>query len=75
MLEEMVHKGDLGFLREVESALDDILARDVTETQASQLKRGQNVVLPLRMRKSSTVIACALPWQIGCHLRVAGRFN
>lgn len=45
-LAEMMHKGDLSFLRSVESALDDILALDVTSTQATQLQRGQAILLP-----------------------------
>ncbi len=56
MLEEMVHKGDLGFLMPVESALDDILAIDITDDQAIRLQRGQNVVLPLNA-ECSTMIA------------------
>ncbi len=40
-LEKMVHKGDLSFLRPVESALDDILAWDVSPDQAVTIRRGQ----------------------------------
>lgn len=45
-LEEMVHKGNLGFLHPVAAALDDIPAVDITEPQAASLRRGQNVVFP-----------------------------
>jgi len=58
ILEKMVHKGDLGFLREVESALDDILAIDVTDDQATRLQRGQNVVLPLNADSSTMIARC-----------------
>ncbi len=47
MLEEMVHKGDLGFLLRVASALDDIPAVYATDHQAEALRRGQAVLLPL----------------------------
>jgi tRNA pseudouridine55 synthase len=42
-LEEMVHKGDLGFMRSVASALDDIPAVSVTSHQSALLKAGQFV--------------------------------
>ena len=42
-LEEMVHKGDLGFVRPVASALDDIPAVSVTSHQSAMLKAGQFV--------------------------------
>lgn len=45
-LAEMVHKGDLGFLQPVASALDDIPAVSVTSLQAASLTRGQTVSLP-----------------------------
>lgn len=45
-LEKMVHKGDLGFIQPVASALDDIPAVHVTAPQAAALMRGQTVVLP-----------------------------
>ena len=45
MLEEMVHKGNLTFLRPVESALDDILAWDISPDQAIRIKRGQTIPL------------------------------
>lgn len=45
LLAEMVHKGDLSFLRPVEAALDDILAWDVSPDQAILLKRGQTLLL------------------------------
>jgi tRNA pseudouridine55 synthase len=50
LLEEMVHKNppdsqESGFLRPVESALDDILAQDIDSDQAVLLKRGQCVAL------------------------------
>ena len=45
MLEKMVHKGGLSFLRPVESALDDILAWDISPDQAIRIKRGQTIEL------------------------------
>jgi tRNA pseudouridine55 synthase len=45
-LADMVHKGNVDFLQPVESALDDILARDIDSTQAMRLKRGQTVYIP-----------------------------
>jgi len=45
VLSEMMHKGDLSFLRPVESALDDILAWDISSDQAIRLKRGQTILL------------------------------
>lgn len=45
-IEKMVHKGDLGFIQPVASALDDIPAVHVTAPQAAALMRGQTVVLP-----------------------------
>jgi tRNA pseudouridine55 synthase len=47
-LDEMVHKGALGFLQPVTSALDDILAVEITPAQATSLQRGQNVILPIK---------------------------
>jgi len=46
LMEEMLHKGDLSFLRPVESALDDIPACDVSHDQAMLLKSGQTIFLP-----------------------------
>ena len=46
MLEKMVHKNDLSFLRPVESALDDILACDVSHDQAVLIRQGQKPSLP-----------------------------
>lgn len=45
-LADMVHKGGVDFLQPVESALDDILARDIDSTQALRLRRGQTVDIP-----------------------------
>ena len=45
MLEKMFHKGELSFLRPVESALDDILAWDISPDQAIRIKRGQTIEL------------------------------
>jgi len=65
VLEEMVHKGDLSFLRPVEAALDDILAWDVSPDQAMLLKRGQTIPLmeeqpqgtKVRIRAGGTLVA------------------
>ena len=45
VMDEMMHKGDLSFLRPVESALDDIPACDVSHDQAMLLRRGQAISL------------------------------
>ena len=45
VLEEMLHKGDLSFLRPVESALDDILAWDISSDQAALLRHGQTILI------------------------------
>ncbi len=45
-LEEIVHKGELGFLQPVASALDDIPAVPVTADQAASLMRGQAIAFP-----------------------------
>ncbi len=55
LLEEMMHKGDLGFLLPVESALDDIPALEITPSQAGLLKQGQ--FLPTPSVSSETVLA------------------
>ena len=47
VMEEMRHKGDLSFLRPVESALDDILACNVSYDQAMLLKSGQTILSPI----------------------------
>ncbi len=56
-LEEIVHKGGLGFLHPVESALDDILALDVDTNQAARLTRGQPVMLPQGDWKNGSIMA------------------
>ena len=58
MLEKEVYKGGLGFLRGLDSALDDIPAVPLDETQAAQLKRGQHVVLPLNADSSTVIARC-----------------
>ncbi|MDE3016180.1 MAG: tRNA pseudouridine(55) synthase TruB [Pseudomonadota bacterium] len=58
MLEEMVHKGGLGFLQPLESALDDIPAIHLAVDQAARLQRGQNVVLPLNTDSSTVIARC-----------------
>ena len=59
-LEEMVHKGapsfqNLDCLKSVESALDDILARDINSDQAALLKRGIAIALPHTEGKVETI--------------------
>jgi tRNA pseudouridine55 synthase len=54
VLEEMVHKGALSLLP-VESALDDILALDITPPQATLLQRGQ--AIPVTLVSNETVLA------------------
>lgn len=46
LLAEMVHKGDLTLVKPVESALDDIPAREVNPDQSALLKRGLSLFLP-----------------------------
>lgn len=53
-LEKMVHNGRLSLLP-VESALDDILALDITPPQATLLKRGQ--AIPVTHIQNSIVLA------------------
>lgn len=55
-LAEMVHKGDLGFLHSVASALDDIPAVSVTTSQAASLMRGQTVSLPLQKDQAAVSV-------------------
>ncbi|MDE3061025.1 MAG: tRNA pseudouridine(55) synthase TruB [Pseudomonadota bacterium] len=60
ILEEMVHKSDLGFLRPLESALDDIPAYEVDSDQAMLLMRGQPLHLPTTIAEepeSATALA------------------
>ena len=56
-LEEMVHKGELSFLRPVESALDDILAWDISSDQAIRLRRGQTLVPPAGIPDETVMLA------------------
>ena len=58
VLDEMVHKGALGFLQPVTSALDDILAVDITPVQATCLQHGQNVILPFKAESSTVQARC-----------------
>lgn len=58
VLGEIVHKGALGFLQPVTSALDDILAVDITPAQATCIQRGQSVVLPLKADTSTIQARC-----------------
>lgn len=46
LLSEMVHKGDLGFLKPVEAALDDIPAWELDSDQVARLRRGLTISLP-----------------------------
>ena len=63
-LEEWVHKGRaLEALIPVETALDDIPARAVTDDEAFQLRRGQPIVLP--PRRASELRALRTPRLIG----------
>ncbi|NBX03374.1 MAG: tRNA pseudouridine(55) synthase TruB [Alphaproteobacteria bacterium] len=62
LLEEMVHKSAPSFeslecIRPVESALDDILARDINSDQAMLLKRGHSLPLPLTEEKTGICYA------------------
>lgn len=72
VLTEMRHKGDLGFLRTVESALDDILARTIDANQALQLKRGQTVILP-REEPVGTMVSARCDGKLVAICEVAGR--
>ncbi len=42
-LEKIMHKGELGFLKPLQYALDDILALDLTADETQQIRRGQFV--------------------------------
>lgn len=56
MLEKMFHKGELSFLRPVESALDDILAWDISPDQAISIKRGQSIIATASVPDNSVVL-------------------
>jgi tRNA pseudouridine55 synthase len=72
VLEKEMYKGDLGFLWGIESALDDIPAVTLTETEAIRMQRGQNVVLPLDADSSTMIARCngklvaICEWENGC---------
>jgi len=58
-IEEMVHKGDLGFIKPPQSVLDDILAFQLSEAEAGALKRGQAISKPTHLA-SDILVACLL---------------
>ncbi|MDX2072983.1 MAG: tRNA pseudouridine(55) synthase TruB [Alphaproteobacteria bacterium] len=58
-LEEMVHKGDLGFLKPPQWVLDDILAFTLNEAEAGMLKRGQAIEKHPALA-SDQIVACVL---------------
>jgi tRNA pseudouridine55 synthase len=55
-LDKIVHKGGLKLLP-VESALDDILALEITPPQATLLQRGQAIQVTLVSNRNETVLA------------------
>ncbi len=56
-LEDLVHKGDLGFINPPQTVLDDILAYRLDEKEAALLKRGQWFEKPSSLA-SGSIIAC-----------------
>ena len=56
LLEKMFHKGELSFLRPVESALDDILAWDISPDQAISIKRGQSIIATASVPDNTVVL-------------------
>ncbi|MBY0407290.1 MAG: tRNA pseudouridine(55) synthase TruB, partial [Rickettsiales bacterium] len=58
-LEEMVHN-PATYLRPVESALDDILAWDITPDQALELKMGRSIHLPGKVEDSASIFLLAM---------------
>jgi tRNA pseudouridine55 synthase len=57
LLEKMLHKGNLSFLRPVESALDDILAWEIPPDQAISIRRGQPLGKPSHLPDNAVVLA------------------
>jgi tRNA pseudouridine55 synthase len=58
-LEELVHKGDLGFIEPPQAVLDDILAIHLNEAEAVALKRGQAILKPTALA-CDILVACLL---------------
>ena len=80
-LEEIVHKGGLGFLKPVERVLDDILALSLTADEAKRLTHGQTVPYHGAAREGENVVTTcegkllALCEVQGAHLKPKRVFN
>ncbi len=59
VLEEMRHNPETKFLWPVESALDDILAWEITPDQAEWLRMGRLISLPLNVEESASITMLA----------------
>ncbi len=55
-LEEIVHKGDLGFIKPPQAMLDDILAINLNAAEAALLLRGQSFPSPLNVADDQLVV-------------------
>ncbi len=60
VLEEIRHNPDTKFLWPVESALDDILAWDITPDQAAELRMGRVIHLPLSEEEVTSIPLLAM---------------
>lgn len=59
VLEEMVHNSRTNFLWPVESALDDILAWEITPDQAAELRMGRSIHIPSNEAETASIIMLA----------------
>jgi len=72
-LEEMVHKGDFGFLRPPQDMLDDILAIPLNAEETAKLKSGQWLSKPTSLH-SGTIVACMSGEVLIAMARIDGPF-
>ena len=72
-LEELVHKGGLGFIMPPQAVLDDILALSLNEAEAAQLRRGGFIAKPPTVESNITV-ACMLGEVLVALARTEGGF-
>jgi hypothetical protein len=72
-LEELVHKGDLGFIKPPQWVLDDILALQLSEAEAGFIKQGR-VIERSTSLASDTLVACMSGGSLIAIGRADGRF-
>ncbi len=72
-LEELVHKGDLGFIEPPQVVLDDILAIQLNEAEAGMLRRGQCFEKTASLA-SERLVACLLGDKLIALARTDARF-